>query len=271
MHLRNASARAPAPRNARERELLAFLVERGEAHPRDVDLQFSHGTVTNYWGGSSRATTHLLEAMHYRGLVRVVRRDRGVRIYAAREQAIGPSSHTERVARIDQLVDVLVRIYAPMPLASLSATIGRLRFAVPQWRSLLKSALQRVRDRLVHARVGHIDWYWPADEELQRDCPDQPVRLLTPFDPLVWDRRRFEQLWGWAYRFEAYTPVRQRKLGYYALPMLWRDEMIGWANLTIHHGALQSEFGFVEARPRDRGFARELDSELDRIRAFMGL
>ena len=40
--------------------------------------------MTNYWGGSSTATTHLLEHMHYRGRVRVARRERGIRIYRAR-------------------------------------------------------------------------------------------------------------------------------------------------------------------------------------------
>jgi hypothetical protein len=37
------------------------------------------------------------------------------------------------------------------------------------------------------------------------------VRLLAPFDPVVWDRQRFEAFWGWAYRFEAYTPASKRK------------------------------------------------------------
>ena len=46
------------------------------------------------------------------------------------------------------------------------------------------------------------------------------VRLLTPFDPVVWDRDRFEMFWGWQYRFEAYVPAAKRRLGYYALPML---------------------------------------------------
>ena len=59
------------------------------------------------------------------------------------------------------------------------------------------------------------------------------VRLLTPFDPVVWDRARFELLWGWVYRFEAYTPAPKRKLGYYALPLLWRDRVIGWGNLSV--------------------------------------
>ena len=63
--------------------------------------------------------------------------------------------------------------------------------------------------------------------------PDDTVRLLAPFDPVVWDRRRFELLWNWAYRFEAYTPVPKRRWGYYALPLLWREGVIGWANASV--------------------------------------
>jgi uncharacterized protein YcaQ len=98
------------------------------------------------------------------------------------------------------------------------------------------------------------------------------VRLLGPFDPAVWDRRRFELFWGWAYRFEAYVPASKRKRGYYALPLLWRDRVIGWGNISVKSGELQSNFGYVEARPpRDRSFKRELEAELDRMRAFLGL
>ena len=79
-------------------------------------------------------------------------------------------------------------------------------------------------------------------------------------------------LWGWAYRFEAYTPVAKRTRGYYALPMLWRDRVIGWANVSVKNGALQAEAGYVDSQPpRERAFARELDAELDRMRTFLGL
>jgi uncharacterized protein YcaQ len=97
------------------------------------------------------------------------------------------------------------------------------------------------------------------------------VRLLAPFDPVVHDRARFEMLWGWAYRFEAYTPAVKRKLGYYALPLLWRDRVIGWGNLSVKNGALESDIGFAGSRPRDRVFQRELAAELDRMRVFLGL
>ena len=65
----------PAARKKRAQLVLRFVRERGEAHPREVDDYFSHGRVRNYWGGLSNATTHLLAAMHYRGMLRVVRRE----------------------------------------------------------------------------------------------------------------------------------------------------------------------------------------------------
>src|ERR1043166_439118 len=95
---------------------------------------------------------------------------------------------------------------------------------------------------------------------------------MAPFDPVVHDRTRFELFWGWTYRFEAYTPVAKRKLGYYALPLLWRDRVIGWGNLAIQDGTLTAEIGYVAGRsPREAAFKRELEAELERMRVFLGL
>src|SRR6185436_4908050 len=96
------------------------------------------------------------------------------------------------------------------------------------------------------------------------------VRFLAPFDPLVWDRRRFEHLWGWSYRFEAYTPSAKRLRGYYAMPLLWRDAVVGWANARVDDGRLNVEIGFVDGRPKESDFQSELDSEISRMRAFLG-
>ena len=262
----------PAARKKQAELLLEFVRERGAVHPREVDVHFSQGTVRNYWGGSSNATTQMLDAMHYCGLLRVARREGGIRIYTAHQHGPGPTDAAALSARIDLLVDVVVRIYAPLPAASLSDFVRRLRFAVPQWHGELKSALQRAKERLSHTRVDGVDWYWPSDEDPARRAPPDTVRLLAPFDPVVRDRARFELLWGWVYRFEAYTPAPKRKLGYYALPLLWRDRVIGWGNLSVKNGELKSEFGFVESHPlHDRAFKRELEAELGRVRAFLGL
>ena len=262
--------------------LLDFVRERGSVHPREVDEYFAHGKVTNYWGGSSNATTHLMDAMQYRGMLRVLRREKGIRIYGSQEHEPVKLSAVERRMRIDALVDVVVRIYAPLPASSLTYYVRRLRYAAPQWARDLTDALARAKKRLTQVRVG-VDWYFPADEEMQAfvtkaarvakaDASEQEVvRLLAPFDPLVHDRTRFELLWGWEYRFEAYTPVAKRKLGYYAMPLLWRDRVIGWANVAVRNGALECDIGFVGSKPGEKVFERELQAELDRMRTFLGL
>jgi hypothetical protein len=262
----------PAGRRKKAELLLEFVRERGSVHPREADDRFSHGTVENYWGGSSNATTHLLDAMHYQGLLRVVRRESGIRIYAAHQHGPGPADKAARDARIDALIDVAVNIYAPLPLRSLGLLVRRIRSAAPQWQRELPSALLRARQRLQHDHIDGIDWYWPNGEDVTRTAAEDKVRLLAPFDPVVWDRTRFELLWGWVYRFEAYTPVPKRKRGYYALPMLWRDRVVGWANLSVEDGKLRSELGYVESTPpREQAFNRELEAELDRVRIFLGL
>ncbi len=270
MHPRPATGRWFGGRARQSQDLLAFVRERGAVHPRDVDAHFARGRVTNYWGGSSSATTHHLDLLHYHGALRVVRRDAGIRIYAAHQHGGPPADRTERAARIDALIDVAVAIYAPLPRLSLAFVVARLRYGAPQWRADLKAALARARARLAHARIDGLEWYWPAEERPARAAVDDRVRLLAPFDPVVWDRRRFELFWGWPYRFEAYTPLAKRKLGYYALPLLWRDRVVGWANLSLREGVLRPEVGFADGRPADRSFTTELDAELDRVRMFLG-
>jgi len=285
----------------REQMLLDFVEARGALHPREVEEHFAHGRVRNYWGGSSHATTQMLSELHYRGKLRVVRREKGIRVYRTHRHELAPLDEAERRARIDALVDVAVNIYAPLPGASLSYYVRRLRYAVPQWEEEITGALQRARERLAHARVEGVDWYWPNDENPRKAVAPETVRLLAPFDPVVHDRARFELLWGWVYRFEAYTPAPKRKLGYYALPLLWRDRVIGWGNLAItvpkdnlgtrSWGArnlgtpgsreltapsmtltLTSDLGYVAGKPpRDRAFKRELEAELERMRFFLGL
>jgi uncharacterized protein YcaQ len=269
MHPRAALPRWPPARAKRAEALLAFVRTHGHVHPRAVDRHFAHGRVTNYWGGSSSATTHVLEALHYRGLLRVVRRENGVRIYGPQEHRPAPPDRAARLAALDALVDTVVAIYAPLPALSLSTVVSRLRYAAPQWRRELRRALERAKTRLAHARVDGIEWYWPAGEEPPGGAPaSEAVRLLAPFDPLVWDRRRFERLWGWAYRFEAYTPAARRQFGYYALPLLWRDRVIGWANVTVSGCRIDAAFGYAAARPRNAAFRQALEAEIERLRTF---
>lgn len=275
MHPRTARRAWTARRRRQADAVLAFIRERGAVHPREVDAQFAHGKATNWFGGSSNASTQLLDEMHYRGLLRVARRDGGTRVYAVREGLDAlPQDDATVVERMDALVDIVVNKYAPLPASSLGRLLRLLCHGVPQWRAGRAAALVRAKHRLPHARVDSEDWYWPATDNpaSRRWRPDDAVRLLTPFDPIVHDRHRFELFWGWRYRFEAYTPAPKRKLGYYALPLLWHDRVVGWGNLSVENGSLASSFGYSSGiELSDTAFRKELVAELERMRVFLGL
>lgn len=274
MHPRVARRAWDSATKRRARAVLEFILERGATHPREVEQHFAHGRVTNFWGGSSNATTHLLDGMHYRGLLRVARRDAGTRVFEAARHAAGDDSPQGRARRAAAMIELVVRKYAPLPAASLTYLARLLGYGAPQLAVQTRAALRLAREQLASARIDGSTWYWPADENpaSKRHGPDAGVRLLAPFDPIVWDRRRFALLWGWTYRFEAYTPAPQRKLGYYALPLLHHDRVIGWGNVAVAGDALAIELGYASGRaPLDRAYRVALDAELERMRIFLDL
>jgi uncharacterized protein len=276
MHPRTPRSSWPKAKAAQAEAVLSFVQERGVTHPREVDAHFAHGRVRNWFGGSSNASTQLLDAMHYRGILRIAGRASGVRTYAAANHLPqSPHDPDQAIQAMDALVDVIVNKYAPLPERSLRELINMLRGGVPQWEALRAAAFARAKLRLASAVVDGMAWYWPQGESPSSKrhadaAQTDTVRLLAPFDPVVWDRRRFELLWGWAYRFEAYTPAPKRIRGYYALPLAFRDQVIGWGNLAVIDGKLQTELGFVAGKPpRDTAFRIALDEELDRMGSFL--
>jgi uncharacterized protein YcaQ len=254
---------------ANAERVLDVVRKRTVAHPRDVEAALELGTASNWFGGRSNVTTQLLDGLHYRGLLRVARREGGIRLYTVRTPTPPPEN---ALAAHDALIDAVVSLYAPLPAATLGKLLSHLGGGVPQWRHLRSAALRRAQARLRKHRIGGVDWYWPEPPSLWIRQEPPRVRLLAPFDPLVWDRTRFEVLFGWTYRFEAYTPAAKRTRGYYALPMLWGEAMVGWANAKLDDGgALDVQAGFVSGKPpRDVAFRRAFDDEIDRLRAFLG-
>ena len=250
-----------------ERKVLDTVTGLGEAHPRTLEAHLGARRVVNAWGGFSKATTHALEWLHWRGLLRVARRESGIRIYRPVE-AVTPM--TSPADRLRELLLVYVGIFAPAPERSLLALLARHRdLGNPRrtYAEMLKSGtLERVE-------VDGIGYVWPAADATNDEAP-RLVRFLAPFDPLVWDRARFEHFWGWAYRFEAYTPVPKRVRGYYAMPLLWRDRVVGWvtaarASDPFSTRAVNVDVGFAGKPPRERDFRSELDDEIARLEVFL--
>jgi uncharacterized protein len=97
--------------------------------------------------------------------------------------------------------------------------------------------------------------------------------LLSPFDPLIWFRRRTERLFGFRYRIEIYTPAEKRVHGYYVLPFLLGDTLVGRVDLKSdrQRGVLLVQGAFAEPGvDRDR-VAAELADELHDVAAWQNL
>ncbi len=276
LHPRSARREWDAHMLAKARDVLAFVRERGPTHPRDVLAAFSHGRVRGYWGGELNAGTQLLDGMHYRGMLRVLRRDSGTRVYAAVDHPPADPSPTAREARACALLAVVLQKYAPLPSASLGQLAGMLGLGAPQLRTDIRQALPAFKREAASAVIDGVTWFWPAGERPRSSRwqvgDDRSIRFLAPFDPVVWDRRRFEILWGWDYRFEAYTPAPKRRFGHYALPMLWRDQVIGWTNVSRLGDRLKAQHGFVaHHRPASKpSFADAMAAELHALQRFLG-
>jgi uncharacterized protein YcaQ len=257
---------------ARAQEVLAFVRQHGCTRPKDVQAHFDHGRIRR-WGSDLNVNNHLLEGLHHSGLLRVVSRAGGSRIYEAIEHLPQDDSPEARLARAGQLLDMVVHLYAPLPAASFGYLCGLLHSGVPHLSSETRQLQEHAKSRYAHALVDGVLWLWPQDENpaSRRHAVDDKLRFLTPFDPVVWDRRRFQLFWRWEYKLEAYVPAHKRRMGHYAMPMLWRDQVPGWANLKVVNGRLQHELGFAGPRPRGTAFRLALDEALHHMHEFLGL
>jgi uncharacterized protein YcaQ len=249
-----------------DRKVLELVRTVGAMHSGHPRASFGGKRVINAWGGYSKATNQALERLHYGGFLRIAHRQKGKRVYEALATITGSLSPDER---LQKLVLAVVNILAPVPEKTLHSIASYLRRPIaraPNHQKTIQSLIST--GRLERQVIEGLSFLLPAAIPVAAPPPPY-VRFLAPFDPVVWDRLRFEHLWGWPYRFEAYTPLAKRVRGYYAMPLLWCDRVIGWANARMAASKLAVEIGFVEKRPSGREFKRELEAEVGRLESFL--
>ncbi|ADE53109.1 protein of unknown function DUF1006 [Coraliomargarita akajimensis DSM 45221] len=254
--------------NDLEQTVLDMVKQQSPMHPKDLERMLGLGRTKNYWGGFSRTTKLALESLHDRGALRVQQRQNGTRLY---EPASLPATALSTHERFKQIVLATLRSMGPSTRKFLMSELRHFAYLETS-RAARLGILQELIDsgQVRIDRIETTEYLSLSALHPSRILLDQ-VRLLAPFDPIVRDRERFEQLWGWAYRFEAYTPPAKRKLGYYAMPVLWQDRIDGWANAKVIDNQLQVQFGYHKARPAEPAYSEAAEREVAQLAQFLGL
>jgi uncharacterized protein YcaQ len=256
------------------RELIASLVaaitERGPATARDLDEGLPR--TREHWGWNWSETKRTLEYLFVAGDLAVAGRNQHFeRLYDLPARVLPPPVLATPEPSIEEASRALVRRAA---LAHGVATEGCLRdyFRMPL--ALVKPAVRSLVEdgELLPVRIEGWDRpaYLHRDAVLPRKVDARA--LLSPFDPVVWERSRTEHLFGFRYRIEIYTPAHKRVHGYYVLPFLLRDRLVARVDLKADRraGVLQVLGSFSEpGAPVDT--ADELAAELLELAGWLGL
>jgi uncharacterized protein len=169
------------------RYVLRELERRGPMLSRDLEHPAARADERYVWWGTRAQLTWMLELLHRRGQIAVAGRSGGQRLWDLAERWY---PETERV-----------------PLAE------------------ARRALKEKRFRALGVKLEKGRWFAHPEADAQRVA--NRLTFLSPFDRLVHDRNRAEALWDFRYRLEMYVPKTKREYGYYVLPILRGDRLVG--------------------------------------------
>ena len=213
-------------------EILARIQSEGPLAARDFEQ--SKRPAAGWWNWKPAKIA--LELLYWQGQIMVCRRDGFDKVYDLAERVI-PQQLDTSLPSPAELADFCLRRAL---LAYGVASFKEIRRHLPlsgqaELKAALAAGLESGRVLLVQLEA-EPEAHYALASTLAQPLPKVPasVHLLSPFDHLVIQRGRFAKLFGGDYQFEAYVPAAKRRYGYFSLPLLYGDELLGYLDLKAH-------------------------------------
>ncbi|GAB5561446.1 MAG: hypothetical protein SynsKO_30930 [Synoicihabitans sp.] len=208
-----------APEKRLATRILAEIKKRGPLGSEHID---DTSRANNGWN-QSRLAKVVMDKLLGHGRLLISRRFKGRRIYDLPERII--PSHVLTQPK-------------PSPAAIAKWSV-RLKLKQHRLVSLTRTELPHVASEVqpISFDSGNHAYCFRSDADLLQSARDETIsppkdlRLLAPLDPLIIDRGLVQRLWNFDYTWEVYTPAAKRQRGYYALPLLTEDKLVGHADL----------------------------------------
>ena len=252
-------------------EVRAAVRERGPLASRDFDGQ-GGGGMWNW-----KPAKIMLEALWNSGEVVIAGRVGGFqRLYDLAERVVPhevlAAPEPDEATRLRELTLRAVRARGVLTESGV-AEHWRLRGGAARIRPHVDALVREGAVERIGVEDGGAPALVPAGADLDLPRPAAAV-LLSPFDNLLWDRPFARRVFGFDHVIEVYKPARERQYGYYVLPFLWRDRIVGRADLKSERreGALVVKALHLEPGVRRSGVLDDaFDRALDRLRRTIGL
>jgi uncharacterized protein YcaQ len=270
-----AASMEPALREAVTGKILAVLAAGRPLTAAQLTAKIGHveDRSTENWGWNWNAVKRVLEHLFEEGLISAASRsEQFERRYSLTARVLPPNlrlteGQRDPVEAMRRLIDAAAQAHG----------IGTVRCFADYFRTPVKAAAVAVDHLVSTGRLEPVSvagWdrkvFLHSGARLPRRAEGRA--LLSPFDSLVFERRRLEELFGFHYRIEIYTPEHRRRYGYYVLPFLLGDSIVARVDLKADRAAgrllVRSAYGEPDAPP---GTAVELSQELELMAEWLGL
>ncbi|RYB91501.1 winged helix-turn-helix domain-containing protein [Nocardioides glacieisoli] len=262
-----------------EQRVLDVVDDRGPVTARDLEEEFSAGPRTKeHWGWNWSEARKVLDYLFLVGDVAITGRNAQFEVvYDLPERVLPAAVLAAPTPTPQEAVTELVRRAARSHGVASAADLAdyyRLRLQPAPGKPSTKVAVDELVEAGELVPVAVQGWkrqgYLHRDARLPRKVGART--LLSPFDPVVWERERAEALFDFFYRIEIYVPAEKRLHGYYVLPFLLGDELVARVDLKADRAArvLLVPGAFAEDGA-PAGTAEELAAELRRLAGWLDL
>lgn len=227
---------------------------------------------------SRKPSKRALQLAFYNGVLTIAERNGMLKTYELMERHFGWEVLPKAASTAETTAYLLDRALRAQGIVSLDSIC---HLDAPSKKAVARLIASRVRrgELLPVALEGagkQEHWVQPATLEAKPDAPPSLVHILSPFDPLIIQRRRTHLFFDYEHRFEAYVPKAKRKFGYFALPVLAGEEIVAALDLKAdrqNKKLLMQKWSWVGAGKAAKGEARQalkrrIEEELDRFERF---